>query len=103
MEPDFFFKKRDVEKVWCSAVIRLLRESYFQLQPDTLLGFGHIRDYPTWCRYLNAQFQRYWKVHFAKKTRGAWHNEKYLGRYLKQPPIWGQFGERKFLYVKHII
>ena len=82
-----FFKKKDVEKVWCSAVIRLLRDGYFQLQPNKLPGFGHIRDYPTWCRYLNAQFQRYWKVHFAKKTRGAWHNVKYLGRYLKRPPI----------------
>ncbi|WP_273968403.1 transposase, partial [Enterobacter cancerogenus] len=37
--------------------------------------------------YLNAQFQRYWKVHFAKKTRGASHNVKYLGRYLKRHPI----------------
>ncbi|MEX9996895.1 IS91 family transposase [Providencia vermicola] len=82
-----FFKKKDVEKVWRSAVIRLLRDSYFPLQPNTLPGFGHIRDYPTWCRYLNAQFQRYWKLHFAKKTRGAWHNVKYLGRYLKRPPI----------------
>jgi hypothetical protein len=82
-----FFKKKDVEKVWRSAVIRLLRDAYFQLQPNTLPGFGHIRDYPTWCRYLNAQFKRYWKLHFAKKTRGAWHNVKYLGRYLKRPPI----------------
>ncbi|QBY45950.1 Putative transposase (plasmid) [Arsenophonus nasoniae] len=82
-----FFKKKDVEKVWRSAVIRLLRDNYFQLQPNKLPGFGHIRNYQTWCRYLNAQFQRYWKVHFAKKTRGAWHNVKYLGRYLKRPPI----------------
>ncbi|MEY0833696.1 transposase [Providencia alcalifaciens] len=57
-----FFKKKDVEKVWRSAVIRLLRDNY-------------------------AQFQRYWKLHFAKKTRGVWHNVKYLGRYLKRPPI----------------
>lgn len=26
-------------------------------------------------------------MHFAKKTRGAWHNVKYLGQYLKRPPI----------------
>ena len=26
-------------------------------------------------------------MHSAKKTRGAWHNVKYLGRYLKRPPI----------------
>lgn len=82
-----FFKKKDVEKVWRSAVIRLLRDSYFQLQPNKLPAFGHIPDYPTGCRYLNAQFQRDWKVHFAKKTWGAWHNVKYLDRYLKRPPI----------------
>nr|WP_272539666.1 transposase [Providencia sp. PROV197] len=26
-------------------------------------------------------------MHFAKKTRGVWHNVKYLGRYFKRPPI----------------
>ncbi|WP_273908724.1 transposase, partial [Enterobacter bugandensis] len=30
---------------------------------------------------------RRWKVHFAKKTRGAWRSVKYLGRYLKRPPV----------------
>ncbi|WGM18183.1 transposase (plasmid) [Arsenophonus nasoniae] len=23
----------------------------------------------------------------AKKTKGAWHSVKYLGRYLKRPPV----------------
>lgn len=31
--------------------------------------------------------QSRWKVHFAKKTRGAWRSVKYLGRYLKRPPV----------------
>ena len=26
-------------------------------------------------------------MHFAKKTRGAWRSVKYLGRYLKRPPV----------------
>ncbi|RAP71798.1 transposase, partial [Candidatus Erwinia dacicola] len=47
-------------------------------------GLGHIRDERQWRRYLQAQYGRYWKVHFAKKTRGAWHSVKYLGRYLPQ-------------------
>lgn len=38
-------------------------------------------------RYLQAQYRRRWKVHFAKKTRGAWPSVKYLGRYLKRPPV----------------
>jgi hypothetical protein len=37
--------------------------------------------------YLQAQYQRHWKVHFAKKTSGAWRSVKYLGRYLKRPPV----------------
>ena len=36
---------------------------------------------------MSAQYQRHWKVHFAKKTRGAWRSVKYLGRYLKRPPV----------------
>ncbi|WGM13640.1 hypothetical protein QE197_24260 (plasmid) [Arsenophonus nasoniae] len=26
-------------------------------------------------------------MHFAKKTKGAWHSVRYLGRYLKRPPV----------------
>ncbi|EIV6184819.1 transposase [Klebsiella aerogenes] len=50
-------------------------------------GYGHLRDEKQWRRYLDAQYGRYWKAHFAKKTRGAWRSFKYLGRYLKRPPV----------------
>ncbi|PIJ47708.1 hypothetical protein BOM23_24510, partial [Erwinia sp. OLMDLW33] len=66
-----FFKKKAVEEIWREAVIRLLRGSYER----------------QWRRYLKAQYGRHRKVHFAKKTRGAWHSVKYLGRYLKRPPV----------------
>lgn len=66
-----FFKKKAVEEIWREAVIRLLRGSYER----------------QWRRYLKAQYGRHWKVHFAKKTRGAWHSVKYLVRYLKRPPV----------------
>ncbi|NJD86094.1 hypothetical protein EWM60_16150 [Candidatus Erwinia dacicola] len=69
-----FFKKKAVEEIWQSAVIRLLRDSYAQIMPGMLPGLGHIRDERQWRRYLQAQYGRYWKVHFAKKTRGAWHS-----------------------------
>ncbi len=82
-----FFKKKAVEEIWRSAVIRLLRDSYAQIMPGLLPGLGHIRDERQWRRYLQAQYGRYWKVHFAKKTREAWHSVKYLGRYLKRPPV----------------
>lgn len=82
-----FFKKKVVEYIWRIAVIRLLRKSHAIINPARLPGFGHLRDKRQWGRYLEAQYQRYWKVHFAKKTRGAWRNVKYIGRYLKRPPM----------------
>lgn len=84
---ELFFKKKAVEEIWRGAVIRLLRHSYDMINPGSLPGLGHIRDRQQWRRYLKAQYGRYWKVHFAKKTRGAWHSVKYLGRYLKRPPV----------------
>ncbi len=76
-----------MEEIWRGAVIRLLRASYDRINPGALPGLGHIRDERQWRRYLQAQYQRYWKVHFAKKTQGAWRSVKYLGRYLKRPPV----------------
>ena len=84
---NLFFKKKAVEEIWRGAVIRLLRASHDRINPGSLPGLGHIRGERQWQRYLQAQYQRYWKVHFAKKTRGAWLSVKYLGRYLKRPPV----------------
>lgn len=68
---DLFFKKHAVEVIWRGAVIRLLRHSHDLINPGCLPGLGHIRNKKQWLRYLQAQYGRRWKVHFAKKTRGA--------------------------------
>ncbi len=60
---------------------------FFQSETTTILTWGDIRNEDRWHRYLHAQYRRAWKVHFAKKTRGAWRSVKYLGRYLKRPPV----------------
>ena len=64
---DLFFKKRQVEAIWRGAVIRLLRDSYDQVNPGKLPSLGHIRDVKQWKRYLQAQYQRHWKVHTSPK------------------------------------
>lgn len=50
-------------------------------------NYTHIRDYREWCQFLETQFQRRWKIHFAKKTKHARQNINYIGRYLKRPPM----------------
>ncbi|BBJ69775.1 hypothetical protein ECC18A13_p10170 (plasmid) [Enterobacter sp. 18A13] len=62
---DLFFKKQPVEEIWRGAVIHLLRHSYDLINPGSLPGLGHIRDKKQWQRYLQAQYGRRWKVHFA--------------------------------------
>lgn len=48
-------------------------------------GYRHIRDYREWCQFLELQYQRRWKIHFAKKTKHVRQNVNYFGRYLKRP------------------
>lgn len=55
---------------------------------------AHIRDYDAWKRFVlsqgkNEKGEDYWHVHFAKPTKNARQTAKYLGRYLKKPPVAG--------------
>lgn len=70
-----------------ASLIRLLLGSYYRIMPGMLPGLGHISDERQWRRCLQAQYGRFWKVHFAKKTRGARYSVKYVGRYLNRPPV----------------
>jgi hypothetical protein len=81
-----FFKKKVVERYWRQAVIALLRQHYASLDL-VAAGYRHIRDYREWCQFLESQYQRRWKIHFAKKTKHARQNVNYPGRYLKRPPV----------------
>ncbi len=74
------------ERYWRQAVIALLRQHYASLDLAAA-GYRHIRDYREWCQFLESQYQRRWKIHFAKKTKHARQNVNYLGRYLKRPPV----------------
>ena len=75
-----------VERYWHQAVIALLRQHSASLDLPGA-GYRHIRDYREWCQFLESQYQRRWKIHFAKKTKHARQNVNYLGRYLKRPPV----------------
>ena len=56
-----------MEEIWRGAVTRLLRHSYNLINPGGQPGLGHIRDKKQWGRYLEAQYGRRWKVHFARR------------------------------------
>ena len=81
-----YFKAKETEACWRYAVITLLREQYENIDLPTE-DYAHIREERDWNNFLDSQYQRYWKVHFAKKTDNIMQTVSYLGRYLKRPPI----------------
>lgn len=85
----------DLPKVrsrWMWNVRQFLLETWDSLTlPPSL---AHLRDYDEWKRFVlsqgkNEKGEDYWHVYFAKPTKHARQTAKYLGRYLKKPPIAG--------------
>lgn len=74
----FDVKRKAVEEVWRGAIIRLQHICYDLVNPNSLTGLGYRPDRLQWRRYLKAQCNRYWKVHFAKKTWGRCHGPSLL-------------------------
>ncbi|MCS3490696.1 transposase [Enterobacter sp. SLBN-59] len=81
-----------VRERWIWNVRQFLLSAWGSLSlPPSL---AHIRDYDEWKRLIlslgkNEQGEDYWHVYFAKPTKNARQTAKYLGRYLKKPPVAG--------------
>lgn len=68
-------------------IIKLLRKRYKDNQltlPPQLLYVKNITDFNV---FLDTLFQKSWVVHLQKVTHDHTKNIKYLGRYLKRPPL----------------
>jgi hypothetical protein len=76
-----------VEQRWRHGLCDLLLSEYESLTIDD--ADAHCRDFDEFRRFINTQRQRFWHVHFAKKTQHPKATINYLGRYLKRPPIAG--------------
>ncbi|QGP61486.1 transposase [Piscirickettsia salmonis] len=48
---------------------------------------SEISDLTTFNRFLNREYQKFWKVHFAQPKENHQHNVDYLGRYIKRPAL----------------
>lgn len=81
----FTFPFKDLMSQWRYLVITLLRQQPLSqlILPETIV------DEPAWKKVLNDCYNQYWQVKIAKKTSHKSHTAKYLGSYLKKPPIAG--------------
>ncbi|WGM13505.1 IS91 family transposase (plasmid) [Arsenophonus nasoniae] len=86
------FDLAKVRKRWMWNVRQYLLSVWGKIYlPESL---QHIRDYDEWKRFIlnagkNAEGKDYWHVYFADPTSNAKKTAKYLGRYLKKPPVSG--------------
>ncbi|WP_255044976.1 IS91 family transposase [Photobacterium pectinilyticum] len=76
-----------IEKRWRHRLCDLLLSEYGTLNIEDTES--HCRDFDELRRFVNRQRQRFWHVHFAKKTQHPKATINYLGRYIKRPPIAG--------------
>ncbi|PCD85235.1 IS91 family transposase, partial [Vibrio mediterranei] len=81
------FDHKKVEKRWRNQVCNYLLSVYDELKiPDAEVN---CRNFDEFRRLVESQRNRFWHVHFAKKTSSPKKTLNYLGRYLKRPPISG--------------
>ena len=81
-----YFDKYAVEPQWRYQIITLLRDHYEIIQlPKHTKQICPDKSY--FNRFLNQQYRKTWIVHFAKPSKDHFHNIRYLGSYIKRPPI----------------
>ena len=74
--------------MWRYEIISLFREAYnrgeLKLPKDLQATCPNKAAFNRW---LNIHYQKSWIIHFAKPSKNHHRNIKYLGRYLKRPPL----------------
>ncbi|QGP57139.1 Putative transposase (plasmid) [Piscirickettsia salmonis] len=85
---EIYFTRKVIMPMWRYAVTNLLRQTYKAGEltiPDEYQT--EISDLTTFNRFLNREYQKFWKVHFAQPKENHQHNVDYLGRYIKRPAL----------------
>ena len=80
------FHKESLMRMWRHEVITLLRDSFHELElPKRLERICPDKHY--WCRWLDRHYQKRWIIHLSKPDKNHYHNVKYIGAYVKRPPL----------------
>ena len=82
----FSFKFGLLMKQWRYGVISLLRTHYpvLILPPELEVEGASLQ---SWNAFLNRNYNSHWNVDIAQNTSHKSHTAKYLGSYVKKPPI----------------
>ena len=81
-----YFVKQQIMPMWRYEIINLLRQSYASLVlPEAIKQQCTTQE--QFNQWLDQHYRKAWIVHFAKPSKNHHRNVKYLGRYIKRPPL----------------
>lgn len=83
----FYINHQHLKDRWTYLVIETLRKLYennLLILPPALVNFSSYKSFNSW---LNFLYKKQWVVHLQKTCSDHRENIKYLGRYLKRPPM----------------
>lgn len=83
-----YFKKDDLMTMWRYRIIKLFRNAHKKQALDIPSSIKKKLNHTfSFNQLLNQLYQKRWIIHYAKPTHNHHHSVKYLGRYVKRPPI----------------
>ncbi len=80
------FSYHQLMPLWRYAVIQLLKDHFHELKlPEHIERVCPDKEY--WLRWLDKHYQKNWMVHFSNPDSNHHRNVKYIGSYVKRPPL----------------
>ncbi len=83
----FYIHHQTLKDRWKQQVIQTIRELYSDGKLILPPSLNHLTSYTSFNSWLNFLYHKNWVVHLQKKCSDHRKNIKYLGRYLKRPPM----------------
>lgn len=82
-----YFHHAAIKKMWQYRVLAVIREQYVNGNLILPKKLDHIKTQSDFSAWLNPLSQKKWVVHLSKPCNNHSQNIRYIGRYLKRPPI----------------
>lgn len=85
--PSLYLHHQSVKNRWKTQVCQKIKALYHQNKLTLPKELQHLTNPPAFNRWIDSLYQKNWVVHLQKPSHHHHRNVKYLGRYLKRPPL----------------
>ncbi|NQU32094.1 MAG: IS91 family transposase [Bacteroidetes bacterium] len=82
-----YFPESKLKSMWRYAIIKLLRDEYKDGNLKLPPSLKHVKTYDSFASWTSQFYKITWNVQLNKHNENKAINLKYIGRYVKRPPI----------------